>query len=167
VTTPSPESNIARIPLIRYERFGLKRFHIPIPLLLRTADGSFRKAKFLLDDGATLTHIPLPFAKRVGLRYRTDQPLATATIMGRKNVGGFRSPLHFTLADLPQWQFATQACFSGDAPAGGFPLLSTSDLLNNFTIVLSGPKEPHYPDGFLLLHLRDDHGGVPTPAPRR
>jgi hypothetical protein len=162
-----PESNVVRIPLIRYELFGLQRYWIPVPLLLRAADGRFKKQVFLLDDGTTLTHLSLSFADRVGLPYRTDQPLRTATIMGRKQHGGFRSTLRFALADMPQWQFTTQACFSADEPPGKVPLLSGSDLLNHFTVVQSAAPHPHYPDGFLLLHLRDDHGGVPTPAPRR
>jgi hypothetical protein len=162
-----PELNVVRIPLIGYELFGLKRYRIPVPLLLRTADGRFQEQTFLLDDGTTLTHISLAFADNVDLPYRTDQPLRTATIMGRKTHGGFRSTLHFALADMPQWQFTTQACFSTDEPPGKIPLLSGSDLLNHFTIVQSAVKRPGYPDGFLLLHLRDDHGGVPTPAPRR
>jgi hypothetical protein len=164
---PQPELNVVRIPLIGYKRFGLQRYWIPVPLLLRTADGRFRKQTFLLDDGTTLTHLSLFFADKVGLPYRTDQPLRTATIMGRKKHGGFRSTLHFALAGMPQWQFTTQACFSSDEPPGKLPLLSGSDLLNHFTIVQSAVQRPGYRDGFLLLHLRDDHGGVPTPAPRR
>jgi hypothetical protein len=162
-----PESNVVRIPLVGYEAFGLQRYWIPVPLLLRTADGRFEKQVFLVDDGTTLTHLSLSFADKVGLPYRTDQPLRTATIMGRKLHGGFRSTLHFALADLPQWQFTTQACFSSDVPPGGLPLLSGSDLLNHFTVVQSPVEQPGYKSGFLLLYLRDDHGGVPTPAPRR
>ena len=81
--------------------------------------------------------------------------------MGRKRRGGYLSPLSFSLADLPQWEFQTRACFSADIPPGKMPLLSASDLLHQFSIVLSPVPQPNYQAGFMLLHLCDDHSGRP------
>jgi hypothetical protein len=116
---------------------------------------------FLVDTGATLTHISIPYADHVGLPYTRTKPIQTATIMGRKKTGGYLAPLVFALKDLPQWTFTTQACFSTDVPPGGVPLLSNSDLLQHFTIFMNAADQPGYSEGVLVLTLRDDHGGEP------
>jgi hypothetical protein len=132
-----------------------------VKLQVRTASGEWQSLPFWVDSEARHTYLPAELVRRLRLGYQTNRPCELTTRTGTVRDGGYLSRLAFALPTLPHLQFETVACFSRLEGRREVPLLALSDVLLHFNLAITARPSPGFPDGFLLLYLRDDHGGRP------
>jgi hypothetical protein len=161
IQAPSPPENVIRSPLQGYRAAELGRFHLFLELELLTASGGWKRVPCWVDSEAQHTYLPAALVNRLRLGYQTNRPCDIVTRTGTAPDGGYLSRLTYAFPALPHLQFETLACFSRLEGRSEMPLLALSDLLLHFNLGITAKPAPRMPDGFLLLYLRDDHGGRP------
>jgi hypothetical protein len=158
---PPPPENVIRSPLQGYRAAELGRFHLFLELHLLTASGGWEPVPCWVDSEAQHTYLPARVVNNLRLGYQTNRPCDIVTRTGTAPNGGYLSQLTYAFPTLPHLQFETLACFSRLEGRSQMPLLALSDLLPHFNMAITAKPSPRLPDGFLLLYLRDDHGGRP------
>src|SRR5438552_1483035 len=102
----------------------------PIPLKVRSADGSFARETFLFDTGSHFTTLPISLAEQLQIPFDRQRPVGIRSTTGTGH--GFLAPLWFSLAALPEYEFESLCCFSASPLSR--PLLSLKDAIAHFRL---------------------------------
>jgi hypothetical protein len=143
-----------RVPIIRRRVFQRWVLEIELSVEVKTRFG-WKSLPFLFDPGSQFTSIPIALAEENGIPFDTHHPVS---IHGTTGSGtGFLSPITFSFPGLPMLEFDGLCNF---APVLKRPLLSLTDILDQFTLRTLRPSEKH-PLGTFILHLHQGHKGRP------
>jgi hypothetical protein len=142
--------------LRRYQALYLE---VLLNLEVQTHQTGFVLLPSLFDTGTHFTTIPMASAQQLGISYGTSKPVWLRGATAAGPIQGYLSPLWFSFAALPQWQFPCECCFTPQPLTRS--LLCLQDILRHFAITTDRRIPPQFPSGGLILVLREDHGGIP------
>lgn len=157
----SPMTSTIQIPIRErlLPRVGAAFQNIPLDLEVLTDNGDFIDMPFLFDTGTHFTTISIAEAQKRGISFATNRQVSIRGSTTSATIQGYLSPLWFSLAQLPQWRFQSDCCFTPQPIARS--LLSLRDVMLHFAIASDRRFPRRHHSGSLLLLLRDDHSGVP------
>jgi hypothetical protein len=145
-----------RFPILRSSHLNRFFSEIELTLEIRTGKYHWQVVPFLFDTGTQLTTISFNMAQDLDIPWNQKQQVQIQGATGKSQ--GNLGPLWFSFSALPQLQFQTVCCFTPHRLRR--PLVSLSDIINQFTLRTVLPSKLH-PLGSIVLRLHQNNRGEP------